>query len=149
MDPLSIAASVAGLLTAAAQISTLLSCIANAPTIAQTARFEMDDFASILTQLQPIVAGISRVTASRASMVEVEQLQLTLTGCVRTFSELHAEVHRLSSARIGVRDRIKWAWAQSTIELLVRRLQSHKSTLTLMLCIITWYAPYTTLLLQY
>lgn len=142
MDPLSVAASVTGLLLAAVQISASLQPFvagsSSAPSLAQTIYYELHDFAAVLSKLQPFVLGSA--PPSRASMIDVDQLLITLTGCVCTFSELEKEVGSLKSAdRLGVWDRVKWAWAEPTISQLVQRIQSHKLSLNLMLSIFTWY----------
>lgn len=142
MDPLSIAASVTGLLTAGAQIASLLQRFIDAPSIAQTVGVEIHHFVVVLSQLQPFVAGSSSANQSRTSMIEVQQIQIILTGCVLTFSELQAAVAGLSkgdAGNVGIRGRVRWALAESSINQLVQRLRDHKSSLTLILTVLTWY----------
>lgn len=141
MDPLSVAASITGLLTAGAQVASLLQGFLDAPNIAQTVVVEINYFIVVLSQLQPFVTGSSTAHQSRKSMIEVQQIQLILTGCVLTFSELQALVDGLSPASagsIGIRGRVRWAWAESSIAQLLQRLRDHKSSLALILTVLTW-----------
>lgn len=141
MDPLSVAASIAGLATAGAQIISLLQGFIDAPTIAQTVGVEINHFIVVLAQLQPFVFGSLSADQSRTSMIEVQQIQIVLTGCVITFSELQAAVNGLgegSTGKIGIRGRLKWVMAESTITQYVQRLRDHKCSLTLILTVLTW-----------
>lgn len=146
MDPLSVAASVAGLLMAGAQISSTLqnfiSAPSSAPSFAQNIRDELHDFGVVLSHLQLFLLGSVSPSHSGASVIDVDQLKITLTGCVFTFSELEKEVYNLGArdnARMGVRDRFRWAWSEPTIVQLIQRIQNHKLSLTLMLTILRGY----------
>lgn len=140
MDPLSVAASVVGLLMAGGKIATLLQRLINKPSIAQTVGVEIDHFVVVLTRLRPFVLGASSADQSRTSMIEVQQIQIILTGCVLTVSELQAAVERLSqpTGGVGIRSRVRWALAEPTITDLVQRLRDHKCSLTLVLTVLTW-----------
>lgn len=140
MDPLSIAASVVGLVTAGREMSLLLQQLIDAPSTAKTVSQEIDDFVIILAQLQPFVLGSVFANPDRTQMLDVEHIQVTLFGCVVTFSELSTVVNELCPSGRGLRGRFQWAWAGSTLAQLVQRLQSHKNSLTLILTILTWYA---------
>lgn len=142
MDPLSVAASVTGLMMAGTQITALLQRLLDAPSIAQAVEVEISHFVAVLSQLQPFVTGVSSAHQSRTSMVDVQQIQLILTGSVFTISELQAVVGTIcqgSAGGIGFRDRVKWLWAESNITQLLQRLRDHKSSLTLILTLLTWY----------
>ncbi|MCJ1236248.1 hypothetical protein MMC14_004226 [Varicellaria rhodocarpa] len=64
----------------------------------------------------------------------VEQIVVTLTGCVVAFSELEKTLDSLRT-NLPIRgvDRIKWAMKEPTISKMLLRLQSFKSSLSLML----------------
>lgn len=123
-------------------IQQLVSGSASAPSVAQAVQSEIHDFVVVLSQLQPLILGTAFANISRASMIDVDQVLVTLTGCVCTFSELEKEVNGLGLAT-GIRNRLKWALAESTISQLVQRLQNHKASLNLMLTILTWYGTFT------
>lgn len=137
-----VAASVVGLLSAGAQITILLQQLiqgtVNAPGFARTIEYEMHDFSFVLSKLQHIVLGSTPLNRSRASMIDIHHLSLTLAGCVCTFSELEKEVNDLKRAgKMDIVDRVRWGWAESTFAPLIQRLQSHKLSLTLILTILT------------
>lgn len=144
MDPLSVAASVTGLIMAGAQITSLIQRLVDAPSIAQSVEVEISHFVIVLSQLQPFLTGASNSLAhhSRTSLIEVQQIQIILTGSVFTLSELQAAVGSIcqgSTNSIGLRDCMKWLLAESTIVQLVQRVRDHKSSLTLILTLLTWY----------
>ncbi|UPK92546.1 hypothetical protein LCI18_003481 [Fusarium solani-melongenae] len=79
-DPLSTAASVVGLLTAAAR---------HAPKDCSRIKSEVDDIRNVLVTLQLYIVGTRRAARSRTSLIMVEQVVATLAACVTTFSELN------------------------------------------------------------
>lgn len=143
MDPLSVAASVTGLIMAGGQITSLMQRLYDAPSIALTVETETSHFVVVLSQLQPFLSGQTNTIAhpSRASLVEVQQIQIILTGSVLTLSELQAAVGAIchGSPIISLRDRMKWMMAESNIAQLIQRVRDHKSSLTLLLTLLTWY----------
>lgn len=143
MDPLSIAASVTGLIMAGAQITSLVQRLQDAPALASAVETEISHFVVVLSQLQPFLTGASHppTLPSRSSLIEVQQIQIILSGSVITLSELQTAVAALShGAGIGIRDRVRWMLAESAIAQLVQRVRDHKSSLTLILTLLTWYA---------
>ncbi|KAG6999613.1 hypothetical protein G7Y79_00033g068010 [Physcia stellaris] len=139
-DPLSIAAGVIGVLTAAAQISTLLIRFTNAsrnvPAQARHVLTEVGDISGILSHLQSFLFGIQSVNRSRMSLLRVDHTVAILSGCVMTFSELEKILDGLETGDLGVYDCIKWAQKESDIGAILQRLQSHKASLSLMLNIL-------------
>ncbi len=143
MDPLSVAAGVIGVVTAAAQVSKILTTIVKntkaAPKLCASTLTEVNDFKAILTHLQTFLLGTATAPKNRASLILVEQVIVTLTGCVTTFSELDEVLKGLvTEEAISSLDRVKWAMKESTIAAIVQRLQTHKASITLMLTILDW-----------
>ncbi|KAJ3549850.1 hypothetical protein NM208_g282 [Fusarium decemcellulare] len=141
-DPLSTAASVVGLLTAAAQISKILANVIDkarhAPEECSRIKSEVDDIQNVLTTLQLYIVGTRRAARSRTSLIMVEQVVATLAACVTTFSELDTFATALQTdADIKILDRLRWASKDKEIKAVLVRLESHKSSLTLMLTILT------------
>ena len=142
MDPLSVSASIVGILSAATKVSSVLyNFVQNAkgaPKLAQTVLAEVNGLSTALGHLQTHILGLATSSKSRASFILVEQVIVTLADCVTTFSELEAV---LGTARVEselcVLDRVKWASKESKIADIQRRLQSNKSSLTLMLTILS------------
>lgn len=130
---------------AGGQIASLIQRLYDAPSIALAAEAETSHFVVVLSQLQPFLTGQRHTIAhpSRASLVEVQQIQIILTGSVLTLSELQAAVGAIchGSTIISLRDRMKWMRAESNIAGLIQRVRDHKSSLTLLLTLLTWYNP--------
>lgn len=142
-DPLSVAASITGLIMAGIQITStvgrFISNTTGAPVLAQTVSSEVHDFVRVLSSLQHIVLG-SLGNMARTSMIDVDELVITITACICTLSDLEKEVDCLAVIdNMSIRARLKWAWAASTISGLIERVQHHKLSLNLMLTILTWY----------
>ena len=140
-DPLSVAASVVGLLAAGAKLASLLSetaSLADAPSSAQAVLTEMREISAALQYLQQFLNGLMNVPAGRQQYILVEHLEGTLTGCVTTYDELEVFIDELKivPSDMGVLDRFKWARKEKDVANIVQRLQTHKSSLNLMLTIL-------------
>lgn len=124
MDPLSVTASITGLLAAGAQVVILLQRVIHAPSIPQTVGVNIQHFIGVLSQLHLFVMGETSADPSRTSMIVVQQTQIVVTGYVLTFCELHVAVDRLGqlAGKMGIRDRVKWALAEPSIRDLLQRL---------------------------
>ncbi|KAI4214260.1 MAG: hypothetical protein LQ351_003345 [Letrouitia transgressa] len=144
MDPLSISASIAGLCIAAAQVSYLLrDFIGNAKQAPSTARHTLMEVTGIsicLTQLDSYLSGRQEAARSRRMMIMVEQVIIILTNCVSIFSELEQVLEALKTDGVVRRviDRVKWSLKERTLSDLLSRLQASKTSLSLMLNILTW-----------
>lgn len=152
-DPLSAAAGIVGVLTAAVQITRLLIEFTKrtkaAPRQASQVLSEVNDVHTIMTQLQAFLFGLNTPDQSQACHVQVASLISILTGCVATFSDLEQLLDQMRSEDLRMLDRLKWAKKESTIELLISRLQVHKNSLTLILEIVNgWGIAHTNSLQQ-
>lgn len=136
-DPLSIAAGVIGIITAAAQISSLLTNFTrqtnSAPKQASIVLTEVTETSGILSHLQSFLLGIETADQSRTCFLQVDHVLAIVTGCVATFSELEETLDSLRTEGMDILDRIKWARKESGIMTLIQRLQTHKASLSLML----------------
>ena len=141
MDPLSIAASVVGLLGATVKVSSVLNTfvrgLKNVPNVAHGVLQEVSDISTCLAQLQTYLMGTNVGSRSRTALLMVEQVVVILTSCVMTFSELEETVESLNDDRWS--KRIIWLLREPKFEKLGQRLNSSKSSLNLMLTILTWY----------
>lgn len=93
MDPLSVLASVVGLLAAAGKMAQLLrklTATADAPALARVVLAEMDDTTVALGHLQEYLNGTNAVNSDRKRFILLEHVVATLTGAVTTYSELEA-----------------------------------------------------------
>ncbi len=156
MDPLSVMASVAGLLAAAAKVTKsltwLTSSMKDAPALAHSALSEVEAIRAALFSMQRFLVGVAEgpIQLRRAAFIQLDQLIAVLTDAVLTFSDLEALVCSSSDvpaaenqndrlARFsGLGARAKLVWKQDEIAHAVGRLQQHKASLSLMLNIVQW-----------
>ena len=143
MDPLSVSASVIGITAAAVQASRILKRFidgaSNAPTSARGVLMEITGINACLHQLQGFLLGNEEAEKVRRSLIMIEQVVVIFTDCVSTFSELEQTLESLQiGEHIRVIDRLKWSSKETTISKLLARLQSSKTSLNLMLTILTW-----------
>ncbi|KAF5554720.1 nicotinamide mononucleotide permease [Fusarium napiforme] len=143
MDPLSVSASVVGLLGAGAKITSCLWTFAanarDAPQLARHLVVEVADITAALGSLQVYVCEQAQAPGGRGALILLEHVLTTLTGCVTTFSDLQSLMDQLNlSPDMGSIDKMKWARQESNITAIVQRLQNHKSSLTLMLTVLQW-----------
>ncbi|KAL5610867.1 hypothetical protein FOBRF1_006984 [Fusarium oxysporum] len=139
-DPLSVAASVVGLLTAAAQVSKIIANVMNkarhAPEEYGRIKAEVDDIRNVLVTLQLFIINPQQASRPRTSLIMVEQVIATLVACVTTFSELDTFATALEN-ETSILDRLRWASKDKDIHAILVRLESHKNSLMLMLTILT------------
>jgi hypothetical protein len=144
MDPLSVMASVVGLLSAAAEVSKILTSVASrlrdAPAQMHSTLSEVNSIRAALISLHKFLLRVADTPSPRAAYIELDQLIATLTDAVMTFSDLEALIKPLSLAQgsDNLQARVKLVWRESSITATLRRLQDHKSSLSLMLNIIQW-----------
>ena len=143
-DPLSIAAGVIGVVTAATQITSLLirftEANKNAPAQVRYIVTEVTDIHSIILQLQSYIDSREGADSSRTSLLKIDQLVAILSGCVLTFSELEKLLDEMKVEDMAILDRVKWVRKETEILGLVQRLQNHKASLSLMLNIMNGFA---------
>ncbi|KAK0617564.1 hypothetical protein B0T14DRAFT_272883 [Immersiella caudata] len=145
MDPLSIAASVAGLLAAGGKFMALLaqiSRLSDAPPLCAAVITELTATASVLRQTQILLDDRLQCHAERKSLVLLEHVATALTGLVMAKDELETMlddlglIYSADSKVTGIFDRARWMRKESDIQKLVQRLQNHKSSLNLVLTVL-------------
>ncbi|KAN0094217.1 Rho GTPase activation protein [Hyaloscypha variabilis] len=98
----------------------------------------VDGIRTVLSQLQLMLMGKSQVERNRTALILLEQTVIALSACVATFSDLDVFVESLGTdSKMGLLDRIRWASKTPTIQEHMQKLEMHKSTLTLMMTILT------------
>lgn len=143
MDPLSIAASIFGLCVAAVQVNSLLRSFIDtsksAPTSARHVLTEVAGIYACLNQVEAFLSGRQQSSSSRKSLVMIEQVIIVFTDCVCLFSELEQTLEAVKTdGHMRAIDRVKWASKEKTILRLLARLRASKTSLTMMLGILTW-----------
>lgn len=145
MDPLSIAASIAGLLAAGAQISKILGPFVSAsravPQVAFKVYSEVESTRTVLAALKGLLTRIATRPVKHASLITVKQIVIILANGIFIFSELELAAGCLlmsvpSSHILQLRCRLQWARKESTFNALLSRLESFKSSLSLVLDIL-------------
>ena len=139
-DPLSIAAGMVGIVSAAARISSLsfkfTKATKDAPQQAQVIVTEVNDISGILSQLQSFLLGHEFSDRSRSSLLKVDQVVAIVSSCVLTFLELEKLLDELEVDNLDAIDRIEWARKETIMAKLIQRIQNHKASLSLMLNIL-------------
>lgn len=151
MDPLSVSASIAGLLSAAGTIAKVLgpyiAAAQDTPKIAAHVSAEVHDATMILSALNRLAQNMASVSVQRAALVSVDQVVAVLTNGVLVFSDLEASVARLrlgasSGTRMGIWSRLQWARKEPEFTALLSRLQSFKASISSLLSILQWRVPW-------
>ncbi|KAI0545639.1 hypothetical protein F4679DRAFT_560234 [Xylaria curta] len=165
MDPLSVTASVAGLLTAAHEVTKLLgpyiSASRETPSIAAYVRDETESTRTVLVGLQTFVRELSGRFSPGGALVGVDQVVAILTSGVLLFAELEGVVQGLVVAspsllikgesmervpgvlglsptrhRLPLRARMQWAHQEESLKSLLARLQGFKVSVTVVLTLL-------------
>ena len=155
-DPLSIAASIAGLITISAQIvgmaKDLFGKVKDAPESMMQVREEVEGMQPVFCQVHLLLNGTgSRPNYGNLTRISIHNLIATLTGCVIVYSKLEKKVNEVCGfddpttasttwKRAGViAGRVRWGlWRQEEVLAIIEDLQRQKLSLNLMLTIITW-----------
>ena len=152
-DPLSIAASIAGLITISAQIvgiaKELFDKVKDAPETMMRVREEVESMQPIFCQVHLLLHGSSPgLNRGNLTMISIHSLMTTLTGCVIVYTRLEKKVNEVcgfddptsSWRRVGVIvDRVKWGlWRHEEVMVIIEDLQRQKLSLNLMLTILSW-----------
>jgi len=145
MDPLSVTASVVGLLTAAGKAYALLETIAsiqNAPTTIRDVQRETRHTEIALRSLYRFLQQTDPAS-ERLSMIQVDELRVVLADAMLLFSSFESILERL--ARLGqFQVSISWIKYGKQLDDYLRKLERYKSSLTFMLSILQWYVYYNT-----
>ncbi|KAJ9669307.1 hypothetical protein H2201_000659 [Coniosporium apollinis] len=120
MEPLSVIAAVAGLITAGAKISTILyeftSSMEDAPRLARDVLTELNALTVALGHVQTYVLGAAQASPARTSLILLEHVLVTLTGCVTTYSDLEVVLKGLNmSSSLRVYDKFRWTIREKSI----------------------------------
>lgn len=151
MDPLSVTASIAGILTAAAKIGELLnvtiSTAKNAPQVITALAYEVREVQAVLPSLQILLINLSSAQPHRAAMIQLKHLIITLTEAASTLAELDKAIAPFTmnpGSKTPIQRKLGWTRAESSCVKIVERLQRHKASMSLMLNILQWQAHRTT-----
>ncbi|ORY08220.1 hypothetical protein BCR34DRAFT_570096 [Clohesyomyces aquaticus] len=140
MDPLSVTASIVGILAAAGKIAeslrVVISTAKEAPWVITALLAEVNDVHAVVSSLQTLLSDLQSAPPRRAALIQLDRLIATLTDTVLTFSELEAIVTPLAvtkGQKFPLRTRLKWTRVEGNCSKIVEKLQRHKSSISLML----------------
>ncbi|KAJ4211252.1 hypothetical protein NW759_012732 [Fusarium solani] len=135
-DPLSIAASVVGLVAAAGKVygvlSNFVSTAADAPSSAASVLETVEQMKLTLSSVQSLIDSIESLDPSRKALIQLDHLSIVITHSVLTISELESIV----CPKDGLMHRLRWAWSEKRVMGLLPRLESQKSSLSLMVAVL-------------
>lgn len=146
MDPLSVAASITGLLAAAAKITSVVTSFIekerDAPASAHSVLTEVSDLSLCLAQLAPFIRGTKTAERSRRDAISVEQVVIISTSLVMSVSELEKLLNSFKlDLPMSTMAKIHWARNSEKFNKILTRIQASKSSLNLILTIFTWSVP--------
>jgi len=151
-DPLSIAASIAGLITISAQVvgivKELFDKVKDAPETMMRVREEVESMQPIFCQVHLLLNGSgSGLNRGNLTMISIHNLMATLTGCVIVYTRLEKKVNEVcgfndptaSWRGVGIiADRVKWGlWRHEEVLVIIEDLQRQKLSLNMMLTILS------------
>ena len=145
MDPLSVTASITGIVAVAAKITTALATFIDkdrdAPESVRRVRNELSDLRICLDQLAPFIRGIKNAEESRKNGISVEQVVIISTSLVLNISELDRMLDSFGlEVPMSVIARLRWTKNEEKIDKILTHISASKSSLSLILTICTWWA---------
>ncbi|KAI9707030.1 MAG: hypothetical protein M1820_004618 [Bogoriella megaspora] len=145
MEPLSVAASIVGLIGIAGKISAILvkfyTVVKNAPSLAGEVSIEITHITASLNQLNDYITDTANANTAGSKLILLQHLRAVLSGCVTTYSELEATIDSIELGKdMGINSLAKWSVKEPAIAAIMGRLQNHKASLAFMLSILQWFA---------
>ena len=144
MDPLSVGASIIGVLSAVRKISATASALVSgwkeAPISIRSINSEMSALRFCLEQLKPFFQGRRMAPESRNAELSVQNFVAVLSHCVLTISELEKTMDTLKADRpLAAWTKLRWSSHEKKLNTLITRVRAATSSLNLILMIMTWY----------
>ena len=140
MDPLSVTASIVGILAAAGKVVEILgpviSILKEAQPSTRAICSEINNSIIILSALQKLFDDPDLIPRKRKDLIQLDQLIAAFTDGVFLYSELEALALQLGTATDTLRSRIQWARKEKDFASLLSRMQYFKSSITAILNIL-------------
>ena len=142
MDPLSVIASITGILAAAFKISNAASALIlgwkDAPNSLHGIVSEMAALSACLAQLRPFLSRREIAPKSRMAAISVEQIVIIASSCVLAVSELQETLDALEPEKpLSKRVKLRWSSYEKKINMLRSCVQASASSLNLVLTVLT------------
>lgn len=143
MDPLSVIASITGILAVAAKITAAVTEFIgkerDAPRSIRSVLMELSDLTSCLAHLEMFVRGAKDAPKTRRDAISVEQIVAITTSLVLNMSELHKILDSFKLDKpMSTSVRLRWLGSEEKINEILTRVGASKTSLNLILTIFTW-----------
>ncbi|KAF4969830.1 hypothetical protein FSARC_2988 [Fusarium sarcochroum] len=142
-DPLSISASIAGLITLSTVVYQTLSDFADkvdkAPKSTQEILYAVAEMRLALNSISELVESFHKISPRRKAMVQLDHLVIALSRAVMTFTDLELFLSNwpeISAMQSSAWKRIRWALQEDKATRLVKKLSENKTSLLLILNIL-------------
>ncbi|KAK3936121.1 hypothetical protein QBC46DRAFT_215044, partial [Diplogelasinospora grovesii] len=138
MDPLSLSASVAGLMGAVGQICSILDFLStawNCPSTIQDCRQEITHVKIALRSLQRYVVRFGTMDPQRLRLIQIDDLIITLSDAMMSFSASEDVVRPLEKM-CRAHAVVSWVRYYKDIDGHLCKIQRHKASLMMMLNIL-------------
>ncbi|KAJ6260138.1 hypothetical protein Dda_4360 [Drechslerella dactyloides] len=135
MEGIGLAASIVGLLAAGGKmipwLFNLKNGLTDAPDSIRTVWTELTETSLILKEIQLYILQVHPTTSNRRSLILIDHISVTLTGCIVTYSDLERQIDFTRASEnidhMSIFERGKWLLKEKEILDIIRRLQNHKN----------------------
>lgn len=151
-DPLSIAASIAGLLALSESIYNRISAfterVQNVPQSAFNLRLGVSEVRLALTSVSGLIDSFMDVPPKRRAMIQLDHLIICLTQLVLVFDELDGFVGNWpEDIQQSLWRRWRFSGQDSKMASLNLKIMQHKTSINLILNVLQWWVKVSTVLL--
>lgn len=143
MEPLSVAASIIGVLTTSAKIITVVTELVRrekaAPQSLHRVLTEVSELNTCLAHLAPFIQGAKSTDRDRKDAISLEQVVVISTSLVLNMSELDKTLDSYNlSDKMSQSNRLRWAMDEARIFEILDSVRASKASLNLILTVFTW-----------
>lgn len=143
MEPLSVAASIIGILATSAKIVTVVTALVrrdkDIPQSLHRVLTEVSELNTCLAQLAPLIQGAKSTERGRKDLVSLEQVVVISTSLVLNMSELEKTLDSYNlDDKMSKFNRIRWMMDEIRILEILNSVRDSKASLNLILTIFTW-----------
>lgn len=143
MEPLSVAASIIGILATSAKIVTVVTDLVrrekDTPQSLHRVLTEVSELNTCLAQLAPFIQGAKSTDRGRKDTISLEQVVVINTSLVLNMSELDKTLDSYNLGdKISKFNRMRWIMDETKILEILNSVRASKASLNLILTLFTW-----------
>lgn len=139
-DPLSVGASVVGLIAAGGRLIDIIHRMTHASETLKEIQAELTTLRPVLSGLESFIEQTQSISSTRTILIPVQDVIAIFTQIVLVHTELEAFVQtRSNGISLGDRTRDALQRGDTGASRLLSQLQRHKMNLSILLQIIQWY----------